>query len=92
MAIDPPRSVVLNYDQSGQQLTVRLVDPAILAPLLAGTFEVPILLDEFDFKLDDEFARRLGVAMLNAIALGHPDIKQYMSVTQAPIDRPAGKQ
>jgi hypothetical protein len=49
---------------------------------------VPILLDDFDFRLDDEFARRLGVAMLNAIALGQPDIKQYMTVTQEPIERP----
>ncbi|CAB3797910.1 hypothetical protein LMG28614_04674 [Paraburkholderia ultramafica] len=87
MAVDPPRSVVLNYDQEQQRLTVKLVEPDKLAPLLAGLFEVPILLDDFDFRLDDEFARRLGVAMLNAIALGHPDIKQYMSVTQKPIDR-----
>jgi hypothetical protein len=91
MAIDPPRSVVLNYDQGSQRLNVQLVEPAKLAPLLAGNFAVPILLDEFDFRLDDEFARRLGVAMLNAIALGQPDIKQYMTVTQEPIDRPSGQ-
>ncbi|WP_407945275.1 hypothetical protein [Paraburkholderia antibiotica] len=48
---------------------------------------MPILLDEHDFKIDDEFARRLGVAMLNVIALGQPDIRQYMSVTQDPVDR-----
>lgn len=86
MATDPPRSVVLNYDQDSQRLNVQLVDPDRLAPLLAGVFEVPILLDEFDFRLNDEFARRLGVAMLNAIALGQPDIKRYMSVTQTPIN------
>jgi hypothetical protein len=91
MAIDPPRSVVLNYDQGSQRLNVQLVKPAKLAPLLAGNFAVPIVLDEFDFRLDDEFARRLGVAMLNAIALGQPDIKQYMTVTQEPIDRPSGQ-
>ncbi|CAE6709169.1 hypothetical protein G2912_01790 [Paraburkholderia aspalathi] len=86
MAIDPPRSVVLKYDQNSQRLNVQLVEPAKLAPFLAGKFTVPILLDDFDFKLDDEFARRLGVAMLNAIALGQPEIKQYMTVTQDPID------
>jgi hypothetical protein len=89
MAIDPQRSVVLNYDEDSQRLNVQLVHPAKLAPLLAGVFTVPILLDDFDFKLDDEFARRLGVAMLNAIALGQPEIKQYMTVTQHPIDRPS---
>jgi hypothetical protein len=89
MAIDPPRSVVLNYDQDSQRLNVQLVEPARLAPILAGIFSVPILLDEFDFRLDDEFARRLGVAMLNAIALGQPEIKQYMTVTPHPINRPS---
>ncbi|MFP3568467.1 hypothetical protein SB772_30565 [Paraburkholderia sp. SIMBA_030] len=49
--------------------------------------EAPILLDEFDFKLDDEFARRFGGGVLNLIALGQPDIKQYMTVTQRPLDR-----
>ncbi|WP_342744599.1 hypothetical protein [Paraburkholderia ribeironis] len=56
MAIDPPRSVVLNYDQDRQRMNVQLIDPVKLAPLLAGIFEVPILLDEFEFTLDDEFA------------------------------------
>ena len=87
MAIDPPRSVVLNYDQDSQRLNVQLVEPAMLAPLLAGKFTVPILLDDFDFRLDDEFARRLGVAVLNAIALGQPEIQRYMTVTPDPINR-----
>ncbi|WP_167530950.1 hypothetical protein [Paraburkholderia agricolaris] len=30
--------------------------------------------------------RRLGVAMLNLIALGQPNIERYMNVTQQPID------
>ncbi|WP_408308599.1 hypothetical protein [Paraburkholderia sediminicola] len=48
---------------------------------------MPILLDEFDFRLDDEFARRFGGGVLNLIAVGQPEIKQYMTVTQHPIDR-----
>ncbi|WP_353956433.1 hypothetical protein [Paraburkholderia fungorum] len=65
---------------------MQAVDRARLAPVVAGTLEAPILLDEHDFKLDDAFARRLGAAMLSLIALGQPDIKQYMSLTQDPID------
>jgi hypothetical protein len=87
MAIDPSRSVVLNYNQDGQQLNLQLVEPSRLAPILAGIFAVPILLDEFDFRLDDEFARGLGATMLNLIALGQPDVKKHMSVTQRPVDR-----
>lgn len=80
------RSVILDYDQNTERLNVRLIDRAELASLLTGLFTVPILLDDFDFKLDDEFARRLGVAMLNAIALDQPDIEKYISVTKNPIE------
>ncbi|WP_328807153.1 hypothetical protein [Paraburkholderia elongata] len=52
---------------------------------------MPILFDEFDFKLDGEFARRFGGGVLNLIALGQPDIKQYMTFTPHPIDRPSGQ-
>ncbi|MFM0741962.1 hypothetical protein PQQ51_32440 [Paraburkholderia xenovorans] len=90
MAIDAPRSVVLTYDQDSQRLNVQLVEPAELASILVGKFTVPILLDEHEFTLDDEFARRLGVAMLNAVALGQPEIKRYMTeITQHSIDKPS---
>ena len=91
MATHPPYSVVLTYAEDRQRLTVQTVDPAKLIPLVAGKIEMPILLDEYDFKLDDEFARRLGVAMLNLIALGQPDIRQYMSVTQEAINKPSSQ-
>ena len=87
MATHPPYSVVLTYAEDRQMMIVQAVDPAKLAPLVAGKLEMPILFDEFDFKLDDEFARRLGVAVLNLIALGQPEIKQYITATQDPIPR-----
>ena len=85
----PPCSVVVSYEEDSQQFILQLVDPAKLAPLLARTLKAPILLDEFDFRLDDEFVRRFGGGVLNLIALGQPDIKQYMSFTPHPIDRPS---
>lgn len=88
MAAHSPYSVVVSYSEDTQILSVRAIEPATIAPLLAGKLEMPIALEEFDNKLDDEFARRLGVAMLNLIALGQPEIKQYMSVTQQPVDKP----
>ncbi|MEZ0606503.1 hypothetical protein ACAX43_30905 [Paraburkholderia sp. IW21] len=91
MANYPPRSVVVTYDEDSQQLILQLVDPAKLASLLAQTLKAPILLDEFDFRLDDEFVRRFGGGVLNLIALGQPDIKQYMTFTPHPIDRPSGQ-
>jgi hypothetical protein len=86
MANHPPYSVVLTYKADLEQLVVHAVDPNRVAPLVAGALEMPILLDEYDFKLNDEFARRLGVAILNLIGAGQPDIKQYMTVTQEPIE------
>ncbi|CAE6825028.1 hypothetical protein R69658_06749 [Paraburkholderia aspalathi] len=89
MANHPPYCVVLTYLEDRQEFALQAVDRARFAPLIAGQFEIPILLDEFDFRLDDEFAQGLGATMLNLIALGQPDIKQYMSVTQRPDDRPS---
>ncbi len=90
MAIHPPYSVVLTYTEHTQQLIAHAVDAVKLAPLVAGTMGV-VMADECDFKLDDEFARQLGVGLLNAIALGQPDIKRYMTVTQEPIERRSGQ-
>lgn len=81
-----PYSIIVTYDGDREQLIVQAVDPAKLAKIVAGKLEMPIVLDEFNFKLDDEFARRLGVAMLNLIALGQPKIEQYMNVTQQPTE------
>lgn len=75
---DPARAVVLNYDQNGQRSNVQLVEPAKLAPLLAGKFTVPVPLDEF--------VRRFW-GVFNLIALGQLDIKQYMTFTEGQINR-----
>jgi hypothetical protein len=85
----PPCSVVITYDEDRQWLIVQSVSRARVAPVVAGELEVPVLLDEFDFRLDDEFIRRFGGGVLNLIALGQPEIKQYMTFTQHPIDRPS---
>jgi len=90
MAKHPPYSVVLTYIEDRQEFAVHAVERTRLAPVVAGTFEVPILLDEHHFRLDDAFARRLGAAMLTLIALGQPDIEQYMSLTEDPIDKSSG--
>lgn len=87
MAKHSPYAVVVEYDDEQQRLSVKAADPIKLAPQLKGVLEMPILLEEFDYRIDDEFARRLGAAMLNLIAAGQPDIEKYMSVTLEPIPR-----
>lgn len=87
MAKHPPYSVVLRYNENLQQLVAYTVDPDMLTPLLGERMGV-VRADEQDFKLDDEFPRQFGVGMLNTIAFGQPGIRQCMSVTDDPIDRP----
>jgi hypothetical protein len=61
--------------------------------IIANALEIPILFDETAarvgdrYQLDDEFARRLGVAMLNLLALSYPELKQDITASQAPISR-----
>jgi len=83
MAIHQPYSVVLSY--ADDRLIVQAVEQSKAAALTSGELQMPILLDEFGYKLDDEFARRLGVAMLNLLALGIPDLQHYMHVTPTPL-------
>ncbi|NPT55880.1 hypothetical protein [Paraburkholderia elongata] len=88
MANHPPYSMVLTYTEDPKQLIMQAVNSARLAPVVRGIMEVPFFLDDEEFKFDDELARQLGVAMLNTIALGRPDIKQHLNVTPHPIDKP----
>jgi hypothetical protein len=45
-------------------------------------FAVPFPLKFGDFKIDDRFAQEIGATMLNMLALGQANLKQYMSRTQ----------
>ncbi|WP_144140047.1 hypothetical protein [Paraburkholderia sp. BCC1884] len=89
MAKHPPYSVVLTYFEDRQEFALQAVARSKLAPAIAGTLEIPVLLDEHSFKLDDAFARRLGAMMLSLVALGQPDLEQYISISQQPIDEPS---
>ncbi|EEA02731.1 conserved hypothetical protein [Burkholderia sp. H160] len=80
----PLKSIVVNFDAANRELTFQTVEDARLKPLLTGTV-YPILLDDFGGKIDDEFARRFGVAILNCLALYKPELKLLMSVTEQPI-------
>jgi hypothetical protein len=82
MANHRPYCVVLTYLEDGQEFALQAVDRRKLEPVLAGKFAVPLPLETQDFKIDDEFAKGLGATMLNMLALGQPEIKQYMTLTR----------
>lgn len=89
MGNHPPYTVVLTYTDDPLQLTMQAVDSAKLAPLVAASMALPFFIDNDEVKFDDELARQLGVAMLNVIALGRPDVKKHLNLTQHPIGRPS---
>ncbi|WP_253189624.1 hypothetical protein [Paraburkholderia fungorum] len=70
-------------------MTIQAVDSALIAPLVSGKMAVPFFLDEEEFGFDDELARQLGVAMLNLIAAGRPEVQKHLKLTQHPIERPS---
>jgi hypothetical protein len=71
--------VVVTYFEDRQEIAVQAVDHARAAPIVAGELEMPILLDEQKFRLDDAFARRLGSGILTPIALGQPVKRAFPS-------------
>nr|WP_232452579.1 lysozyme inhibitor LprI family protein [Burkholderia ubonensis] len=56
MATHPPYSVVLSF--AGDCFDGRAVEWEKIAATTVGSLAIPILLDGFDYKLDDEFSRR----------------------------------
>ena len=87
MSTRKPKSLVVDFDPENRELTFQTVEDSKLRPLLTGTV-YPILLDDFGGKIDDEFARRFGVAILNCLALYKPELKTLMNVTEQPMERP----
>ncbi|MFM0723865.1 hypothetical protein PQQ53_09255 [Paraburkholderia strydomiana] len=63
---------------------MQAIDRRKLEPILAGKFAVPLPLEMQDFKIDDLCAQGIGATMLNMLALGQPEIKQYMTLTRYP--------
>jgi hypothetical protein len=89
----PKRSIIIDYSAEDARLLVYPVEREKTRSIIADALEIPILFDEAAaqvgdrYQLDDEFARRLGVAMLNLLALSYPELKQDITASQAPNAR-----
>jgi hypothetical protein len=57
------------------------------APKFPVFFDETAARGEHGYLLDDEFARRIGVGILKALALSHPELKTMITATNAPINR-----
>ena len=89
----PKRSIIIDFSAEDARLLIYPIEREKTQPIVAGAFGIPILFDETAaqvgdrYQLDDEFARRFGVAMLNLLALSYPELKQDITASQAPISR-----
>ncbi len=77
-----PRCVLITYDEDEQQIETCTVDRGAISALKERALVVPWPLEARSFKLDDEFARRLGGAALLLLATTQPELRKYVTVTQ----------
>jgi hypothetical protein len=81
-----PSALVVSYSPDDETINIQNMEAAAIHALNIKKLTFPIFLDELNHRLDDEFARRLGASLIAALVVSHPELKQYVFVTQAPID------
>jgi hypothetical protein len=79
-------SLVVSYSPDDETIKIQNMDAAAIEALNVKKLTFPIFWDELNYRLDDEFARRLGASLIAALVVSHPELKQYVFVTQAPIE------
>lgn len=79
-----PCGVVIAYDEDEQALQICTVDRASLEKQTESALVVPWPLQDENFKLDDEFARKLGGLVFGLLAAHQPNLKPHVSVTPHP--------
>ncbi|TKC86951.1 hypothetical protein FAZ69_20230 [Trinickia terrae] len=79
-----PRCVVIAYDEEAQSLQICTMHRESLARRMDAAMVVPWPLADESFKLDDEFARKVGGLVFGLLAAHQPELKQYISVTPHP--------
>lgn len=77
-----PRCVVVAYNEDTQEIETCTVDRAALQRLRESALVMPWSLEENGFRLDDEFARKLGGVALLLLATGQPELNSHIAVTR----------
>lgn len=76
-----PRCIVIAYDENTEALNVCTINREPLKKMIDAAMVVPWSLEDENFRLDDEFARKFGGLVLNLLAVHQPELKQYINVT-----------
>lgn len=76
-----PTCVITLYDEETKTISYRQVAQSAVADAIANStpFEVP--LEDFGYRLDDDFARRMGGMILMILAGRSPFLKDHLAIT-----------
>lgn len=89
----PLRSVIVDFSPDDESISIYPVDRVEVEKVVAHALKFPVFFDEVaargdhGYLLDDEFARRFGAGILNALALSYPDLKKIIATTNEPVPR-----
>jgi hypothetical protein len=80
----PPRCVVIAFDEDEQALQICTVQCEAIARHIESAMVMPWPLADENFKLDDEFAQKIGGLVFHLLAVHQPDLKPFIGVTRDP--------
>ncbi|WP_052420843.1 hypothetical protein [Paraburkholderia ferrariae] len=72
------------FDEDEQALQICTVQREPIARQIESTMVMPGPLADENFKLDDEFAQKIGGLVFSLLAAHQPDLKPFISVTHDP--------
>lgn len=73
--------VVTFFDEETKAISYRHIPQAAIAEALGKSSGLDVPLEDFDNKVDDEFARKLGAMILLILAGRSPFLKEHLSIT-----------
>jgi len=92
-AVRPSRCLIVDFSPDDESISVFQVARVEVENIVARAPKFPVFFDEVaaqgdsGYLLDDEFARRIGVGILNTLALSYPELKPIITATNEPIAR-----
>lgn len=76
-----PNCVVTLYDEEAKTICTFNVSRAAIADVLAKATSFDVPLADFDYRVDDEFARKVGAMSLLLLAGRSEFLKNHLSIT-----------
>ncbi|RKP46860.1 hypothetical protein [Trinickia fusca] len=81
MEAKPKTCVITLFNEETKSISYHHVSQTAVAEALAKSTSVDVPLEDFGFKVDDDFARRLGGMILLILAGRSPFLKEHLALT-----------